>query len=142
MADVAVEASSRHKKKPGEWDWGWKSASTVLGIASLALVVYGMCDTSYDTSRRNQVDMALEKLSATFSPSRKLRNDYILREKAEADLRKYLATAGGYLVVTAPIGYGKSTVIHHVLAEGGRTGVLLVNVKTKDAHPDIETLVV
>jgi hypothetical protein len=50
MADVAVEAASGHKKKPGEWDWGWKSASTVLGIASLALVVYGMCDTSYDTS--------------------------------------------------------------------------------------------
>jgi hypothetical protein len=88
--------------------------------------------------------MALEKLSATCSPARRLRGDYIPREKAEADLRKYLAIASnsGYLVVTAPIGSGKTTVIHHVLAEGGRTGVLLVNVKTKDAHPDIETLVV
>jgi hypothetical protein len=83
------------------------------------------------------VDVALEKLSATFTPARKLLGDYIPREEAEADLHNYVGADGataaagtnksGYIVVTAPKGCGRLTVIHHVLAEVGRTGVVLIS---------------
>jgi hypothetical protein len=145
---VAQEASTEPTQPPGA-DWGWKSAGTVLGIVGVALTVYQVTaqkQEAYDRSRGKQVDVALEKMSATFSPEKKLKEgSYISREKAEEALRKYLGVGtetDGYLVVTAPKGCGKSTVIHHVLAEGDRTGVLIVKVENMDLVPTIQKLVV
>jgi hypothetical protein len=133
--------------QPQAWDW---SAGTIVGVATVVISIVTLGyqrQEAYDNSRDKQVDMALEKLSATFSPEKKkLKGGYIPREKPEVGLREYLgaATAGtetdGYLVVTAPKGCGKSTVIHHVL--DGRAGVLLVKVENKDKVPDIQKLVV
>jgi hypothetical protein len=50
------------------------------------------------------------------------------------------ASPSNYLVVTAPKGSGKTTVIHNALS--GRLGVLVVTVEAKDAVPDIEELLV
>jgi Cdc6-like AAA superfamily ATPase len=58
-----------------------------------------------------------------------VQDNYISRSKAEQAIRNYLndELPKNYLVVTAaaPKGTGKTTVIHKVLAEGGRTGVLV-----------------
>ena len=88
------------------------------------------------------MDDAVKVLSIVFKAPRRLEEEYIPREKAEESIRKYIDKGRYYLVVSAPKGSGKTTIIHHVLEERGSDGVLLVKVENKDGMPDIEKLVV
>jgi Cdc6-like AAA superfamily ATPase len=100
---------------------------------------------AYERSEQKQLDVALEKLSEVFVPDdTSVQDSYISRPEAEQAIRNYLKDElqKNYLVVTAPKGSGKTTVIHHALAEGGRSGVLLVKVENQDTLPNIQKLVV
>jgi hypothetical protein len=76
------------------------------------------------------------KLSTTFTPVA-LDGVYIPRADAESSVRAYIHSAppSNYLVVTAPLGSGKSTVVDHALA--GRVGVLHVLLQNDTEVPDV-----
>jgi hypothetical protein len=98
-------------------------------------------EQAYEKSHRKQLDVALRKLSTTFTAVA-LDGGYIPRTDAENSIHHYIGSAppSNYLVVTAPEGCGKTTVIHHALA--GRAGVVVVKVEAKSDVPDIAQLLV
>ena len=130
------------KEKP------WLAPAALVGIGGLLTGIGGLlhndklaAEQAYEKSRRRQVDVALGKLSTTFTAFA-LTGDYIPRADAERSINDYISdvTPSTYVVVTAPKGCGKTTVIHHALA--GRPGVVVVTVEAKSGVPDIWQLLV
>jgi hypothetical protein len=81
-------------------------AGTIAGVATVFISIAALDyqrQEAYDKSRDKQVDMALEKLSATFAPARELLGDYIPREQAEADLRNYVGADGATAAAGAKV---------------------------------------
>jgi hypothetical protein len=110
----------------------WLAPAVLLGAVSVLITVL----LAYEKSHRKQVDVALRQLSAAFTVVA-LDGVYIPRADAERSIRDYIGSAppSTYLIVTAPKGSGKSTVIHHALA--GRVGVLHVQVQNATEVPDV-----